>query len=273
MPQEPSIVINPKNPNQLVGGANLNNYFYSSNGGATWNYGTLHSTWGVWGDPVLIVDTSGNFYFFHLSDYPLGEWIDRIVCQKSTDGGVSWSDGTWFGLYGTKAQDKQWATVDRRTNIIYVTWTQFDEYESTNPLDSSIILFTKSVDGAETWSEPKRINKIAGDCLDSDNTVEGAVPAVGTDGEIYVVWMGPAGLVFDKSTDQGVTWLDNDIIVTNVPGGWDIDIPGINRCNGLPVICCDTSQGTYRGTIYINWSDQRNGTDDTDVWLVKSSDC
>jgi hypothetical protein len=40
----------------------------------------------------------------------------------------------------------------------------------------------------------------------------------------------------------------------------------------LPITACDLSQGPNRGTIYINWSDQRNGGDDTDVWLSKSTD-
>ncbi|HXC05304.1 MAG TPA: hypothetical protein VNZ86_11165, partial [Bacteroidia bacterium] len=35
---------------------------------------------------------------------------------------------------------------------------------------------------------------------------------------------------------------------------------------------CDISHGPDRGTIYINWSDQRNGSGDADVWLVKSTD-
>ncbi len=56
------------------------------------------------------------------------------------------------------------------------------------------------------------------------------------------------------------------------PGDWDYDIPGISRCNGLPVTVCDLSNGPYRGNIYINWTDQRNGTDDTDVWMAKSTD-
>lgn len=57
-----------------------------------------------------------------------------------------------------------------------------------------------------------------------------------------------------------------------MPGGWDYVIPGLQRCNGLPVTACDLSNGPNRGTIYANWSDQRNGTNDTDVWLSKSED-
>lgn len=53
----------------------------------------------------------------------------------------------------------------------------------------------------------------AGDCIDSDNTDEGAVPAVGPNGEVYLSWSGPQGIMFDKSTDGGVTW-GKDVSVT-----------------------------------------------------------
>lgn len=272
-PNEPSIIINPRNTNQMLAGANIDNYYYSSDGGFTWESQRLYSAQlGVWGDPCILVDTTGSFYFFHLSNPPGASWIDRIVCQRTDDFTATWTPGTGIGVDGTKAQDKEWAVVDPTTNNIYITWTQFDDYGSSNPNDSSIIRFSKSTDKGETWSEPVRLSRVAGDCVDSDNTVEGAVPAVGPEGQIYVAWAGPEGIVFDRSLDGGETWLDNDVFVSDLPGGWDINIPGINRSNGFPVTSCDLSHGPDRGTIYINWSDQRNGPFDTDVWLVKSTD-
>lgn len=272
-PEEPAIAIDPANTQRIVAGANTTSFYYSADGGLSWGGGLLESEMhGVWGDPCLIVDTMGYYYYFHLSNPPSGSWIDRIVCQRSTDGGLTWNDGTAFGKNGTKVQDKEWAIVDRETNTIYVTWTQFDEYGSINPSDSSNIFFVRSTNQGLSWSTPLRINKQAGDCIDSDNTVEGAVPAVGLEGQVYVAWAGPLGIMFDRSTDGGNTWLDNDIFVSDFPGGWDYNIPGIMRCNGLPVTCCDISNGPDRGTIYINWSDQRNGETDTDIWLSRSKD-
>lgn len=270
-PEEVSICIDPLNTNHLVAGANLDSYYYSTNSGSNWTRGTLSSSYGVWGDPVIACDVNGNFYFLHLSNPSSGNWIDRIVCQKSTNNGFTWNDGSFMGLNGTKAQDKHWPAIDRSNNNIYVTWTEFDEYGTSSPTDSSRILFSKSTNAGQSWSAVKKINKISGDCIDSDNTVEGAVPAVGPNGEIYVSWVGPAGLVFDKSTDEGNSWLADDISVSDVPGGWDYNIPGISRCNGLPITVCDTTNGPYRGNIYINWTDQRNGTTDTDVWMKKST--
>lgn len=272
-PNEPTIAIDPNNTDRLIGGANNDKFFYSNDGGFTWQNGVLTSaSLGVWGDPVTMVDNEGNYYFFHLSNPQSGNWIDRIVCQKSTDGGSTWNEGTYMGLNGVKAQDKHWVIIDRNNGNIYVTWTQFDSYGSSNPDHRSNIMFSKSLDSGMSWSPALRINEVDGDCIDSDNTTEGAVPAVGPDGEIYVAWSGPAGLVFDKSLDQGETWLGNDIFVSDLPGGWDLSIPGISRCNGFPVTVCDLSGGAHHGTIYINWSDQQNGEDDTDVWLIKSTD-
>lgn len=221
---------------------------------------------------MIAVDTAGDFYFFHLSNPPFGNWIDRIVCQKTSDHGQTWNNGSFTGLNGLKAQDKHWVAIDRNNNNMYVTWTQFDSYGSADPLDSSIILFSRSLDAGQSWSTPIRINKVAGDCIDSDNTVEGAVPAVGPNGEIYVSWAGPNGLVFNRSLDQGLTWLTNEIPIDPMPSGWDYAVPGIYRANGLPVTVCDVSGGPNNGTIYVNWSDQRNGASNTDVFLAKSTD-
>jgi hypothetical protein len=273
-PCEPTIKINPFNTNQIMAGSNINLYCVSSDGGLTWTTNYISSpTYGVWGDPCIVVDNDQNFFYFHLSYPPAGNWIDRIVCQKSEDFGLTWNDGSYMGLdVGNSAQDKEWAIVNRSNNHIYATWTHFDEYGSEAPSDVSKIKFSKSIDGGESWSEAVVINEVDGNCIDSSETVEGAVPAVGPNGEIYVSWAGPEGLVFDKSYDEGETWLDEDIFVNEFPGGWDIDIPGINRSNGLPVTVCDTSGGPHNGTIYINWVDQRNGSDDTDVWIAKSTD-
>lgn len=271
-PNEPSIFISPTNTDNMVVGTNLNHYYYSKNGGYTWSYGVLASTFGVHGDPCIIADKYGHFYFFHLSNPPGNAFADRIVCQKTSSPGGDWSNGSYTGLNGVKLQDKEWAGVDYNVNYIYVSWTQFDYYGSSDPNHYSNIMFSRSTDGGETWSSASRINEISGDCLDNDNTVEGAVPVAGPTSQVYVSWAGPEGLVFDKSINRGGTWLENDIFVSDIPGGWVYNIPGIYICNGMPVTSCDVSGGPYHGTIYINWSDQRSGIDDTDIWLVKSTD-
>src|SRR5690349_22718416 len=93
-PNEPSITMDIERPHAMLAAANINNYYLSQDTGRTWTSHTLSSDFGVWGDPALIVDTAGDFYFFHLSNPPNGNWIDRIVCQKSTTDGQSWNNGS-----------------------------------------------------------------------------------------------------------------------------------------------------------------------------------
>ncbi|MEK6569987.1 MAG: T9SS type A sorting domain-containing protein, partial [Bacteroidota bacterium] len=203
-----------------------------------------------------------------------GYFLERVIVHRSSNGGQTWLDSVGAGYNPPKQQDKEWLAADMTNsahrNNLYMAWTEFDVYGSRNPRDSSRILFSRSVSRGQTWSTPVKVSDDGGNCVDSDSTVEGAVPAVGPNGEVYIAWAGPSGITFDKSTDGGVTF-GRDIFVTSQPAGWDFDVPGISRCNGLPITVCDASNSPYRGTVYVAWSDQRNGTNNTDVFLIKST--
>ncbi len=276
-PCEPTICVNPKNPQNIAAGAILDRYYWSTDGGRTWRSGKLKSTFGVYGDPVIIADMQGNFYYAHLSDPDGKGWsseslLDRIVVQKSIDGGKTYDNGSFTGNRPPKDQDKHWLVADPTTNALYCSWTEFDKYDSKKPTDHSRILFSKSTDEGKSWTEAQAISQFEGDCLDDDGTTEGAVPAVGPKGEVYVAWAWNNKIWFDRSLDGGKTWLEQDIEVADQPGGWEIKIPDIQRCNGMPVLVCDLSDGPNRGALYINWVDQRNGPTDNDVWVSKSTD-
>ncbi len=283
-PSEVTIAYNPINPLNLVAAANIETYFYSFDGGKNWAVRKLTSTYGVSGDPCIVADMGGNFYYFHLSNSreSSGGWLDRIVCQKSTDGGINWSDGTFTGVNPPHLQDKEWAAIDVTYspyhNNIYLAWTQCglnrynDEGASINPLDSaSNIIFSFSTDAGDSWSQRKRINELSGAmCQDAGATVLGAMPCVGLNGDLYVTWSSPYGIMMDKSTDGGVNWFDKDIKVADLPGNFKFSVPGVYRCFGFPSLACDMSSSDYRGTLYISWCDQKNGNDNTDIWISSS---
>lgn len=268
---EPSIFINPKNTNEVIAGSVMNDYYYSKDGGATWKSKSIKSKWGVNGDPCMLIDTLGRYYYFHLSNIKGQPLLGGMVCQRSKKlKGKFRKEG--HTINNGKFHDKQWVSLDPRTNHIYMTWTQFDGYDSDDPADFSHILFSKTEDGGLTWSAPVQISSRPGDCKDNDLTAEGAVPAIGPNGQIYVAWSRNDSLWFNRSIDDGKTWLKKETYLASQPNGWVIDIPGIYRCNGLPVTVCDLSPSVHNGTIYVNWADQRNGEENTDIWISKSTD-
>ncbi len=274
-PEEVTIAINPNDSTKLVAGANLQYYFFSTNAGLSWEQRLLPN--GDAGDPCVIFDANGRAYYAHLSNNfgSGGYWLDRLTVHRSDDGGATWFDSLTTPIDSPKQQDKEWLSCDYTNssfrNNLYMAWTEFDLYGSTSPTDSTQILFSRLINGTNQWTTPIRISDKGGNCLDGDSTVEGAVPAVGPNGEVYVAWAGPKGILFDRSFDGGATF-GTDTFVTSMPGGWDYGVPGIYRCNGLPMTVCDISSSPHRGTIYILWADQRNGENNTDIFIVKSTD-
>jgi len=272
------VTINPTSPKNVVVGANVRYAFVSVDGGGTWAEELLPL--GTWGDPSLAFDGRGNLYFGHLFylnliGIPGAYFIDRLGVHRSTDGGFTWKDSAVIGYNPPRQQDKDYIASDLTDsplrNSLYMAWTQFDAYGSRSAGDSSRILFSRSTDGGTSWSAPVRVSERAGDCVDSSNTVEGAVPAVGPGGEVNLSWGGPLGIMFSRSTDGGATWGRN-VLVDSLPGGWDQTISGIYRCNGMPVTACDISASAWRGTVYVCWSDARRGPGNTCIFIRRSTD-
>ena len=292
-PAEVSIAINPKNPDNMIAASfqtghpprpRAGSYHYVTfDGGKTWTtVPTPDPTNLVQGDDVVAFSQDGIAYHAHLSfdgirlARPVRAESGMIV-NVSKDGGNTWTEGTPAIDHINSVipfEDKPGLIVDnapgsRWNGNVYMAWTRFDVYGSSNPEDHSQIYFTRSVDHGQTFSMPFRISDTGGDCVDSDNTVEGAVPAVGPNGEVYVVWAGPLGLVFDKSLDGGLTF-GKDKVISDFPGGWDFAAEGLDRANGMPVTGVDLSDGPNKGTLYVNWIDARNG--DPDVFVMSSRD-
>lgn len=292
-PAELSVAINPTDPDNVVivsmaagppGGPRTTDYAYvSRDGGLSWNTvlqpNPDHRTQG---DDAVTFDARGRAFHSYIAfegirvARPRKAW-NGIFVSRSDDGGTTWNDPVPVVDHINSVEpfeDKPWLVTDNLPDSphfgnLYLAWTRFDVYGSADPADSTQILFSRSLDGGETFSVPFRISDSGGDAVDSDDTVEGAVPTVGPDGEVYVAWAGPRGIVFDRSMDGGWTFGEDRVIAEN-PGGWDIPLPGMTRHNGMPVTGVDLSPGPDRGTVYVNWIDARNG--DPDVFVMASRD-
>ena len=289
---EVSVAINPTNLDNFVAGSLLRGYpdsnepngsFFTFDGGVTWETVMVPNPDSrTQGDDVVLFRRDGTCVHAFISFKGLWESFPEqcatgILLCHSKDGGRTWGDQVVVANHiNTRSpmEDKPWLVFDnnRRSphfNHLYCSWTRFDQYGSDDPQDTSQIMFARSRDGGESFDPVSRISDQGGDCLDDDGTLEGAVPCVDVDGNVYVVWAGPRGLEIDQSIDGGKTF-GEDKIIMETPGGWSSDVEGIGRHNGMPVTAVDHSQGEYRDSIYVNWIDERN--QDKDVFLMVSRD-
>ncbi len=268
-PCEVSIAINPRNPLAIVAGSNAQWLYTSSDGGQTWASAMLRTDFGSGCDPSLAFDDESNLYFASLGT--------GIGISRSRDGGMSFDTGATVGLEAG-VQDKPTLAVDKRAgsgNTLALAWTRFDHYNSRKNSDTSRILCSISHDRGLTWSTPVRVDDAGGDCLDSSNTAEGAVPAFGPNGELYIVWSARDTIFFDKSLDGGVTF-GRDKVIAVQPGGWNITEKRIFRANGIPVAVCDQFSASFKGRIYVLWGevDDRSSTRHgvPDAYFICSAD-
>lgn len=270
---EPGIAINQRDSKNIVASIAPARIVYSQDGGLTWTESKLSSPHGFYGGSVLISDVKGDIYAFHSSD-PEGKGdgrLDRIVSQKSTDGGATWGQGESMGRNSSKAQVGPRTAVNLRKQYLYTTWSQFDGYTKTDTACHSNIMFSLSTNAGKKWSDPVQINQNPGDCLDDDSSTRGAMPAVAADGKIFVVWASQGYIFLDRSYNEGKMWLQNDLPIAEQAGGWSMEIPGLDHSNGMPVLRIDNSTSRFHGTLYVLWADQRNGNTDTDIWLIRST--
>jgi hypothetical protein len=202
--------------------------------------------------------------------------------------------------------DKEWGAIDVTTgkanshpNRLYITWTRF---EAAPLAAASPIYEVHSDDGARTFSAPHEISGASKLCdYQTGGTVarrcgdnQPSWPVVGPDGTVYVFFRNqdtPAENQFlmVKSTDGGVSFGDP----VKVADDFDVNYPTGRRTRPD---CVARGQGSTRrvlsnscfrvnsyggpavapdGTLYLVWSDNRNGNNvhsDTDVFLAKSSD-
>jgi Secretion system C-terminal sorting domain len=230
-------------------------YSYSTNAGLTWSVSklldsTLLPNLQKNSDPVVTVDTAGNFYIAVIAIPTTGSANLTLAVYKSTDGGVNFPQA--FICAQTGSEDKEWITTDLSLvspflNTLYISWTRFSSITG--------IKLTKSTNGGVNWSTPVAVSDVT-------NGVQGSFICTSPNGQVNVTWLnfgGNAGVMFDKSTDGGVTFGTDKTIST---GAFPQGLP--NDVNTFPTICSDAS-----GVLYVAFADNRNG--DCDVFFTKST--
>ena len=260
----------------------------SADGGNTWTDNLINPVlleYTRQSDPTMAVDNYGNFYVCVLDYQPIAaDDSSYITFIKSVDKGL-----TWTGPYpiedsiGPYFEDKQFIAVDRSTSSpyegnIYVAWARFP-----NP---NRIMFTRSTDGALTWDD----TLIVGPNVDFSycggpnpwDAGQFAFPFVGSDGAVYVTWMGNRldsstcfyyeTIKMVKSTDGGQTFSPVRSIL-DTRDNWAVVDGGVN-VYAAPICAADITGGLYDGNLYIAYSttDLNNSLQDRNIQFSKSID-
>lgn len=271
LPFNHAIVISRREPQNILAAGFNNRMYLSADQGETWkNLTSVSRPANSNGTPLFLSDRKGKIFMLQLNGSERASGFDHIICRQSGDGGQTWSQGALAGQKPGMAIHAHQVTIHPRTDVIYLTWTQFDKYKSADTVHKSNILFAMSKDG-DRWSEPVKINQLAGDCTNDDNTAIGAAPVVTMDGRIFIVWSRGGKIYLDRSYNKGETWLINDLPVDEQHGGWSMEIPGLPRCASVPLLSIDNSASQYHGSLYLAWSDQKNGKENTDIWFKRSA--
>ncbi|GAB4376098.1 MAG: hypothetical protein Kow0042_22090 [Calditrichia bacterium] len=263
---EPSIAIDPGNPNRMVIGwrqfdtINSNfrqaGYAFTTDGGQTWTFPGVIDPGVFRSDPVLDSDSAGTFYYNSLT--VLG---GNFACHvfKSSDGGNTWDMGTF-----ARGGDKQWMVIDKTGGIseghIYSYWTP--NYSVCYPG-----FFIRSANHGISYEN----------CVIIPGSPFWGTLAVASDGKLFVGGATETAFLVARSSNardssQVVSWdlstivdLDGTIEFANGPN------PG--GLLGQTWIAVDPSSGPNQGNVYLLCSVKRASiSDPLDIMFSRSSD-
>lgn len=260
---EPSITVNPLDPNQIAIGWRqfdtiASNFrqagvAYSTDGGQTWTADTLDP--GQFrSDPVLDYNSSGVFYYNSLKDTFFADFF------ISNDGGATWS-----APIPALGGDKNWVTIDRSGGIgdgnIYTYWS----VAGNNFFPAQ---FTRSTDGGATYGGPWDI---------PSDPIWGTL-AVDRSGTLYMGGVDSSD--FSNHFVLKSTNAQNPLAIpvfsataVNLGGSTAVQVTvNPEGLAGQVYVCTDNSTGPGQDNVYLLGSVDPLGTDPLDVKIVRSID-
>jgi len=311
-PRDSSHLLAGSNDTELVSGHAKTSmgYYTSFDGGRSWLNGLVpNAGFAQTSDPSVGFDRLGNAYYGIIAfDLGLGGQAlgGAIQVSRSSDGGQTFERPVTVEVSTSDAifEDKPYLVVDTNPsspflNSVYVVWTRFHFDAADNYLESPIF-FSASRDTGATWSAPMEISganralcTFSGTPLPYDGRCredQFGSPVVASDGTLFVAFVNDQAIndgnfrnqyLVVKSTDGGASWTApvraSDIIHDGV-SDYPINVNGRQtlsnsqfRVNSAGNLSIDPA----RGTLFVAWSDNRNGTatdTNTDVFIASSSD-
>ena len=281
---EPSIAINPSNPQHLVaawmgfqfGQKIVIKSAYSTNGGTTWSAPIFQAHLAPGNssaDVSLGFDHLGNVFMCYIDYDNAGFTQGQVVLRKSTDGGITW--GTAVEVINISdcpnklCIDRPWMVVDQSGNSplapIYVTTMNADQPALITPPYNPYV--SVSIDGGQSFMNPRvmdTVNYLAGTSI----TQPMPTPAIDGTGTFYAVY--PSYVVSQSvyprqvlasSTNLGTT-ITHEIVYQGLNVGVSNSL--FKRAGKL------IADQAHAGHLAYCFLSEQN--DQSDVYLMESSD-
>ena len=241
------------------GGAADIGYAISNDGGTTWQSGVLPglTTFECSGGNSAVSDTAVIYDAAHgawlIASLPISTARIQVAVNRSTDGGVSWSNPV---VVATGPDlDKDWITCDNTaTSPFYGNcYAEWDDNGNGN-----LIYMSTSSDGGLTWSGPvSTVGNASG---------IGGEPLIQPNGTVVVPYLANAPFIKSfSSSDGGASW-SAPVVVADVN---DHGVAGGLRSDALPSAAMDAA-----GNVYVVWQDCRfrNNCSSNDLVMSTSAD-
>jgi len=282
---------------------------YSFNGGMTWAFSAPRFSRCSGGaglgnagdyqratDPWLSFGPNGRLHAIGLV-FDNSTARNAVLAAFSDNGGATWSTPRIVRFdnpraIGNNFNDKETLTADPfNANLVYATWQRI---VSPSPRASqkgyenaftwySEAYFARSTNGGQSWETARPIWRERGRHMQAiGNQVEVLPDGTLINGfNMIRAISNRQGLrgysvALVRSTDKGVTWSDDEIVVnrllvdevTDPDDGHDVRTGDI-----LPDWAVDRSNTATRGNLYVVWMDRRfNDADHNDILLARSTD-
>jgi BNR repeat-like domain len=245
------------------GGASNNVFSTSQDGGRTWVTGGLPGTtvnatppgpWPRISDPAVAYDPAHNVWL------ALGLGIDSggvghiLLVNRSTNGGLTWSNPVTAAESSGSFWDKTWITCDTWSGSPFYghCYIQFDDNGAGNAMR-----MVTSTDGGLTWGPVRSVSGAVSGL--------GGQPVVQPDGTVVVPYTANYSAIYAfRSEDGGTTW-GNTVFVA---GQATHSVVGM-RDPPLPSAEVDGA-----GKVYVVWHDCqfRSGCSSNDIVMSTSAD-